>query len=98
MKRQIRNVAIAGLVVIFARYVLFGDADEFQRFYAALRFSVLPVLFGNLAVLAVILVAAVAGKASPQGRIIKIFSWASSISLAAAFAWAIAAAKLTTAS
>lgn len=98
MKRQIRNVVIAGLVVVFARYALFADAEEFLRFYAALRISVMPVLFVNLAVLAVILVMAVASKEGPQGRVIKIFSWASSISLAAAFTWAIATAKLTTAS
>lgn len=36
MRKHLRELAIAALVVIFARYVLLGDADEFQRFYGAL--------------------------------------------------------------
>ncbi|MBP1874858.1 hypothetical protein J2Z19_004591 [Ensifer adhaerens] len=87
-------------MVLIARYALVEDAAGFERFYADLRIHVLAVLIVNLAVLAVILMAAFTKRIDfgSQGWVIKIFSWASSISLAAALAWAIAAANLTTAS
>ncbi|MGF6176823.1 hypothetical protein [Ensifer sp. 4252] len=46
-------------LALLARYGLFEDAGEFKRSYGALRAYVLPVLFVNLAVLAVILAAVV---------------------------------------
>ncbi|OCP23111.1 MULTISPECIES: hypothetical protein [unclassified Ensifer] len=100
MGKYLREVAIAGLVVIIARYVLFRDADEFQRFYSALRTYVLPVGFANLALFAVMLVALTANKISPasQKRVANVLFWVGSTTMTAAFAWAIAAVKLSTAS
>lgn len=100
MRSYLRLFAVIIPLAIIARYALFEDAAEFKGFYVALKSYVLPVLFVNLAVLAVILMAAFTKKIGlgSQGRVIKIFCWASSISLAAAFAWAVAAVKLTTAS
>lgn len=99
-RSYLRLFAVIVPLALIARYVLFEDAAEFKRFYAALRIYVLPVLFANLAVLAVILLAAFTKRIDfgSQERVIKVFSRASSITLAAAFAWAIAAVKLTTAS
>jgi hypothetical protein len=100
MKSQLRLFALIVPLVLIARYALFEDAAEFKRFYAALGTYVLPVLFANLAVLAVVLLTAFTKRinfGSPE-TVIKVFSWASSITLAAAVVWAIAAVKLTTAS
>ncbi|WP_457583516.1 hypothetical protein [Ensifer canadensis] len=58
MKSQLRLFALIVPLVLIARYALFEDAAEFKRFYAALGTYVLPVLFINLAVLAVVLLTA----------------------------------------
>lgn len=100
MRSYLRLFAVIIPLAIIARYALFEDAAEFKRFYVALKSYVLPVLFVNLAVLAVILVAALTKRINvgSRERIINACFRGSSITLAAAFAWAIAAVKLTTAS
>lgn len=100
MRSHLRLFAVIVPLIIIARYVPFEDAAAFKRLYAALRTYVLPVLSVNLAVLAVILLAAFTKRIDfgSQESAIKVFSRAGSITLAAAFAWAIAAVNFTTAS
>lgn len=96
MRSHLRLFAVLLPLVVIARYTLFDDAAEFQRFYAALRTYVLPVLFMTVAVLTVILVAAVTKKVDlgPQERVINVFFRGSSAVLASAFAYAFAVVKL----
>lgn len=96
MRSHLRLFAVLLPLVIIARYTLFDGAAEFQRFYAALRTSLLPVLFITAAVLAVILVATVMKKVDlgPKERVIDICFWGRSAVLAAAVAYAFAVVKL----
>ncbi|WP_455854579.1 hypothetical protein [Ensifer canadensis] len=65
----------------------------------ATRFKSCRSWFANLAVLAVTFVAVVTRRINfgSQERVMNVCFWGSSTTLAAAFVWAIAAAKLTTA-
>ncbi|ASY56946.1 hypothetical protein SS05631_c20140 [Sinorhizobium sp. CCBAU 05631] len=54
MRNHLRFLAVFIPLILFARYMLFGDADEFRRFYGALWNYGLPLVFLNFAVLAVV--------------------------------------------
>lgn len=75
MRSHLRLFAVIVPLILIARYVPFEDAAEFKRLYAALRTYVLPVLSANLAVLAVILLAAFTKRIDfgSQERAIKAF-------------------------
>ncbi|ACP25611.1 hypothetical protein NGR_c18470 [Sinorhizobium fredii NGR234] len=96
MRSHLRLFAVLLPLVIIARYTLLDDAAEFQRFYAVLRTSFLPVLFITAAVLTVILVTTVTKKVDlgPQDRVINVCFWGSSAVLAAALTYAFAVVKL----
>lgn len=96
MRSQLRLFAVILPLVVITRYMLFDDAAEFQRFYAALRTYVAPVIIVVAAVLAVIMVATATRKIDlgPQEQVIKACLWGSSAVLAAAFAYAFAVVKL----
>ncbi|NRQ15052.1 hypothetical protein [Ensifer sesbaniae] len=96
MRRHLRLLAVVLPLVVLTRYMLFDDAAEFQRFYAALRIYVAPVIIVSAAVLAVIMVATATKKVylGPPERVIKACLWGSSAVLAAALAYAFAVAKL----
>ncbi|MBK5570675.1 hypothetical protein [Ensifer sp. SSB1] len=96
MRSQLRLLAVILPLVVITRYVLFEDAAEFQRFYAALRTYVVPVIGATAVVLGAIMIATVTKKVNfgPQERVIKACLWRSSAVLAAAFAHAFAVVKL----
>ncbi|GEC30433.1 hypothetical protein N181_10225 [Sinorhizobium fredii USDA 205] len=99
MKSHLRLFAVLVPLTLLARYTLFEDAGEFQRFYGALRIYLLPVVFVMLAVLTVLLGAALTNKIDPESRerVINLCFWGSSTVLAAAVAYAFAVVKLTAA-
>ncbi|WP_331374622.1 hypothetical protein [Sinorhizobium chiapasense] len=99
MRSQLRLIAVLIPLILIARYTLFEDADEFQKFYAALRTYVLPIVFLNLAVVAVMLGLALTNKinSGSRERVINVCFWGSSMVLAAAVAYAFAVVKLTVA-
>jgi len=96
MRSQLRLFAVILPLFFLARYTLFDDAAEFQRFYVALRTYVAPVIIVTAVVLGAIILANVAKKVDlgPQERVIKTCIWGSSAILAAAFVYAFAVVKL----
>ena len=97
MRSQLRLFAVILPLFFLARYTLFDDAAEFQRFYVALLTYAAPVIIVTAVVLGAIILASVAKKVDlgPQERVINTCIWGSSAILAAAFAYAFAVAKLT---
>jgi hypothetical protein len=96
MKSQLRLLAVVLPLVVIARYTLFDDAAEFQRFYAALRTYGAPVIIVTAAVLGTIMIATVTRKVylGPQEQVIKACLWGSSAVLAATLAYTFAVVKL----
>ncbi|APG91508.1 hypothetical protein [Sinorhizobium americanum] len=99
MRSHLRLLAVLIPLILFARYTLFEDAEEFRRFYGALWNYVLPIVFLNLAVLAVVSGLALTNKTNPgsQERVINLCFWGGSMVLATAVAYAFAVVKLTVA-
>lgn len=99
MRDHLRLIAVLLPLMLIARYALFEDADEFSRFYGALRKYVLPVLFANIALIAVILLVATRKRVNRKrhSQIANFCFWGSSAILAATLAYAFAAVKLSAA-
>jgi hypothetical protein len=68
MRSHLRLLAVFIPLILFARYTLFEDSEEFRRFYGALWNYVLPVLFLNLAVFAAVLGVALTNKINPGSQ------------------------------
>ena len=96
MRSQLRLLAVVLPLVVIARYTLFDDAAEFQRFYAVLRTYVVPVIIVTAVVLGAIMIATVTKKVylGPQEQVIKACLWGSSAVLAATLAYTFAVVKL----
>ncbi|NRP19401.1 hypothetical protein LPJGGPFB_02656 [Ensifer adhaerens] len=88
---------IVGVIFVTKTLILDGE-DEFDRFTSEIITFFLPVMCVCVVVLTIRDLACGIGKLAPQGRVYKTFSWGAWGSMAAAFTWAIVAAKLTTAS
>ncbi|MCK3779622.1 hypothetical protein MZK49_23280 [Ensifer sesbaniae] len=90
----LRYFLIFALVIFVTRNLILDDAAEFDRFTVAINTSFIPVMSVSVAVFAILALACGIGKLDPQGRVYKTFSWVACSSMAAAFAWSIAVAKL----
>ncbi|WP_104664342.1 hypothetical protein [Ensifer adhaerens] len=96
MRSQLRLFAVILPLLLVARYTLFDDAAEFQRFYDVLRTHVVPVLFVVAAVVFAVMIATVTKKVylGPEERVINALAWGSSAVAVAAFTYAFAVVKI----
>lgn len=90
----LRYFLIFVLVIFVTRNLILDDEPEFDRFIDAFNTFFIPVMLVCLAVSVVVELACGIGKLDPQGRVYKTFSWVAFSSMAAAFVWSIAVAKL----
>lgn len=91
----LRYFLIFALVIFVTRNLILDDAPEFDRFTVASNTFFIPVMWVSVAASVILELACGIGKLDPQGRVYKTFSWVACSSMAAAFAWSIAVAKLT---